>query len=78
MYENVTKREKDILNFINCYISIHGYAPTVREIAAGIGLYSHYTVQRHLEHLREKGYINYLNKTIRTITLSQNAKDLLL
>ena len=48
---------KRILNFIVDYITAHGYAPTVREIGAGIGFKSSSTVQKHVEKMLEIGML---------------------
>ena len=51
----MTKRQQAIIDFIRDYP--HHYPPTVREIAAGVGLSSSSTVHSHLIKLEEQGYI---------------------
>lgn len=54
----VTKREADVLQFINDYIEDFHYAPAIRDISDGLYLNSHYSVQRHIIRLVDKGYLN--------------------
>lgn len=44
-----------ILDFIEEYQAEHGWAPTVREIGAGVGLASPSSVHTHLLNLRQRG-----------------------
>ncbi|MFH1430825.1 MAG: transcriptional repressor LexA [Candidatus Uhrbacteria bacterium] len=53
----ITKRRRDVLAFIVNYVREHDYAPSIREIANGLGVSSPATVHEHLEGLRQDGYI---------------------
>ncbi len=53
----LTPRQRQILDFIEDFISGHGYSPSVEEIARGVGLRSKATVHVHLDNLRAKGVI---------------------
>lgn len=46
-----------ILEFVNCFMQENGYAPSVREIGAAVGLRSTATVSYHLQQLQEKGLL---------------------
>ena len=46
-----------ILHYIAAYTDEHGYAPTQREIAKGVGLTSVGAVHRHIEALKKKGFL---------------------
>lgn len=48
---------KKLLNFITEYIQIHGYAPTVQEMADGVNLKSKSTVHGYLTDLFASGAI---------------------
>lgn len=50
-------KERHILEFIGQYIQRHGYAPTLAEIAEGLGLNAVSTVHEHLQKLAQKGFI---------------------
>ena len=52
---NLTKRQKEILDFIRSYRNEHGISPTQREIRETFRLSSFGTVQKHLKRLEEKG-----------------------
>lgn len=52
---NLTKRQKEILDFIRSYRLEHGISPTQREIRETFKLSSFGTVQKHLKRLEEKG-----------------------
>ncbi len=54
---NLTKRQKEIFDFIKRYSDIHGYPPTVRDIGKSIGLTSSSTVHAHLSNLEKLGLL---------------------
>lgn len=53
----LTKRQHEVLSFIVNYVREHDFAPSIREIADGLGVSSPATVHEHLESLRRSGYI---------------------
>ncbi|MBI4521140.1 MAG: transcriptional repressor LexA [Gemmatimonadetes bacterium] len=53
----LTKRQKQILDYLDAYIGEHGYAPSFEEIAGSFGYSSLATVHEHLSNLERKGYI---------------------
>jgi repressor LexA len=53
----LTKRQKEILDFLDTHIRRRGYAPTLEEICTRFGLGSVATVHKHLANLEEKGAI---------------------
>jgi len=67
MSDTLTKRQKEILDFINDYTGEHGYAPSYREIGQNFGLTSSATVAEHVQTLRSKGYLNYEEGEARSI-----------
>ena len=66
----VSDKQKNILNFINIFVEKNGYAPSVREICAGVGLKSTSTVQYHLEKLINSGYLQKNYKKSRALILN--------
>lgn len=54
---HLTRRQKEILDYLGEYIAREGYAPTIEEIAHNFGLHSLATVHKHLTNLQEKGLI---------------------
>ena len=53
----LTKRQREILEFIRSFQRGRGYAPSLEEIAAHFGLSAVSTVHEHLANLTEKGYL---------------------
>jgi repressor LexA len=53
----LTRRQKEIWDYLEDYIAAHGYAPTLEEIGAHFGLSSLATVHKHLTNLERKGLI---------------------
>jgi repressor LexA len=53
----LTRRQKEILDFLTRHIEKRGYAPTIEEIGDHFGLSSLATVHKHLSNLQEKGLI---------------------
>lgn len=53
----LTKRQREILDFLQDYIQRHGYAPSLEEIGRRFDLSSLATVHKHLTNLQEKGFI---------------------
>ncbi len=53
----MTKREQDIYRFILEYRKEKRFSPSMRDIAAGVGLYSVSTVHVHVHKLMDKGWL---------------------
>jgi repressor LexA len=54
---DLTKRQREIFDFIKRYSAKHGYPPTVRDIGKAIGLTSSSTVHAHLANLEKIGLL---------------------
>ena len=65
----LTKRQKEILDFIHGFIDEHGYAPSFEEIAHAFGYSSLATVHEHLSNLERKGYIRKSYNESRSIEM---------
>jgi len=53
----LTRRQKEMLDFLDGYIGQNGYAPTIEETAEHFGLRSLATVHKHLTNLQKKGLV---------------------
>lgn len=53
----LTKRQREILDFLGSYHEANGYAPSFEEIASRFNYSSLATVHEHLSNLERKGYI---------------------
>ena len=67
--EELNKREKAILKFIEKQVKEKGYPPSVREIGKAVGLSSTATVHGYIEKLTQKGYIKKESQKGRTLKL---------
>ena len=54
---NLTKRQREIFEYVKRYGEEHGYPPTVRDIGKAIGLTSSSTVHAHLANLEKLGLL---------------------
>jgi repressor LexA len=57
LVKDLTKRQRQIFDYISSYLSKHGYPPTVREIGKAVGLHSSSTVHAHLSKLESLGVV---------------------
>ena len=53
----LTRRQREIYDFIRAFVDEKGYSPSLEEIAANFGLSSVATVHKHVQHLVEKGFL---------------------
>ena len=65
----LTKRQKEILDYIASFIDDQGYAPSFEEIAESFGYSSLATVHEHLSNLERKGYIRKSYNESRSIEM---------
>ena len=68
--EHGNELRERICQFITAYTDTHSYAPTVREIGAGVGLKSSSSVYSHLTQLEIEGRIEtkpYCPRAIKVI-----------
>lgn len=76
---DLTKRQKEIFDFIGKYAAKTGYPPTVREIGKAVGLHSSSTVHAHLANLEKIGLLKRDPSKPRAIELligtANRAKD---
>jgi len=68
--ESLTKRQKEILDFIRNFLEENGYAPSFREIAYYFELSSVSTVSEYISILEDKGYLTKEAMEARSIQLT--------
>ncbi|MFQ5895332.1 MAG: transcriptional repressor LexA [Nitrospinota bacterium] len=73
----LTRRQREIYDFVRQFMSERGYAPSIAEIGARFGLTSPATVHKHLQNLTEKGLIRRSWNRSRAIELVPGADELL-
>jgi repressor LexA len=69
MAEPLTKRQKEVLDYVTQFIELHGYAPSYREIAAYFKYGSVATVAEHIDSLVSKGMLQKGDNEARSIQL---------
>lgn len=69
MGEPLTKRQKEVLDYVSQYIEIHGYAPSYREIAEAFSLGSVATVADHVDTLVSKGLLRKSDNSARSLQI---------
>ena len=65
----LTKRQREILDYLNEFIEHQGYAPSLEEIGRRFNLSSLATVHKHLTNLQEKGFIKRAWNRSRSVEL---------
>ncbi|HUP03261.1 MAG TPA: transcriptional repressor LexA [Bryobacteraceae bacterium] len=53
----LTRRQKQVLDYISDFIDENGYSPSFEEVAGGLELASLATVHKHISVLQSKGYL---------------------
>jgi len=69
----ITKRQKEIYDYIKNYIEKKGFSPTFEEIKKHFKLSALSTVHQHIETLKKKGFIVKNNYSARGIELRDNS-----
>jgi repressor LexA len=67
----LTKRQKEILDFVAGFIEDNGYSPSMEEIAEHFQFSSLNAVFKHLSALESRGYLHRDSNRARSIQLSQ-------
>jgi len=68
MSKDLTKRQKEILNFIKSFINTNAYPPTIKEISEKFKI-SQKGSYDHIKALQKKKYIDYKPKTRRSLKI---------
>ncbi len=69
MGNNLTKRQRQILDFITDFTKDKGYAPSLREIGEHFNLSSPATVHAHVQSLKQKGFLKSSFNEARSIEI---------
>ena len=65
----LTRRQREILDYLTEFIEHHGYSPSLEEVGRRFGLSSLATVHKHLTNLQEKGFIKRAWNRSRSVEL---------
>ncbi len=71
----LTKRQKEVLDYLVSFETKHGYAPSFEEIGKGLKLTSLATVHKHITTLEKKGFIRRGYNQSRSIEILQLPKS---
>ena len=64
-----TKKQKELLDFIEKFIGEHGYSPSYREVMSGLNYTSVATVSLHVENLIKRGHLRKRDHSARSLEL---------
>ena len=67
----MTRRQKEVIDFLSSFTTRNGYSPSYEEIAAGLGLNSLATVHKHVTNLQSKGLLQREHNRSRSIDVIQ-------
>jgi len=65
--QNLTKKQKGVLDYINSYKNENGISPTIEEIRKKLKLKAVSTIHEHINSLKDKGYLSKSENTARSI-----------
>lgn len=66
----LTRRQKEVLDFIVGFVEENGYSPSYEELARGLNLASVATVHKHIEALESRGYLRRSFNQSRSVEVS--------
>ncbi|MDB5163568.1 MAG: hypothetical protein JWS12_185 [Candidatus Saccharibacteria bacterium] len=66
-----TKKQKELLDFIEAFIKQHGYSPSYREIMASLNYTSVATVALHVNNLIARGHLKKRDHSARSLEVVQ-------
>ncbi len=72
---NLTKKQKQVFDFINTYIAENGISPTIEEIRKKLKLKAVSTIHEHINSLRDKGYLSKSENSARSLLLKKEIKS---
>jgi len=70
---SVTRRQKEVLDYLRAFIAQRGYSPSLEEIGAHFGLASPNAVFKHLQALERRGFIRRHTHSARSIEVLEPA-----
>ncbi|MBP9708997.1 MAG: transcriptional repressor LexA, partial [Oligoflexales bacterium] len=73
---NLTKKQKQVFDFINTYISENGISPTIEEIRKKLKLKAVSTIHEHINSLKAKGYLSKSENSARSLSLRKEIKSI--
>lgn len=75
LVKGLTKRQREIVDYIRDYIAVHKYSPSYREIMKYFGFTSLGSVYKHIAVLKRKGVLSAEKASARSVTLTQEEQN---
>jgi len=69
-----TKKQRELLSFIESFIAEHGYSPSYREIMNGLSYTSVATVALHVNNLIKRGHLRKRDRSARSLEVASPAE----
>jgi repressor LexA len=66
----LTKRQKEVIDFIADFVEQNGYSPSYEELAQGLNLASLATVHKHIQGLQDRNYLKRAFNQSRSLEVS--------
>lgn len=63
----MTERQRLVLEFIETYIKMKGFAPSMQDVATGLGMKSRSNIHRVIHDLRRMGHLRLNPHKVRTV-----------
>lgn len=73
----LTKKQKQVFDFINTYITENGISPTIEEIRKKLKLKAVSTIHEHVKSLQDKGYLSKSENSARSLSLNKEIKSII-
>lgn len=70
-----TKKQRELLTFIEQFIAEHGYSPSYREIMAGLNYTSVATVALHINNLIRRGHLRKRDHSARSLEVVEQTVE---
>lgn len=67
----LTRRQKEVMDFLSTFVQTHGYSPSYEEIATGLKLASLATVHKHIQALESKQYLRRTYNHSRSLEIGE-------
>lgn len=71
-----TKKQRELLTFIETFIGEHGYSPSYREIMAGLNYTSVATVSLHVDNLIRRGHLRKRDRSARSLEIMRSSEEI--
>jgi len=70
-----TKKQRELLTFIEGFIAEHGYSPSYREIMTGLNYTSVATVALHINNLIKRGHLRKRDHSARSLEVTSPTEE---